>query len=200
MLFDSPAVEALVTALRKLPGVGKRSAERLALHVLSTQAEDAAALSDAIRNARDRVCRCSICGNLTEVDPCRICTDDRRDATTLCVVEQPASAMAIEKGGSFRGHYHVLYGVLNPLEGIGPSELNMQSLIDRVNKGNIQEIVVATNTTAEGEATALYLARQLACDGVKVTRIAHGVPMGGGLDYADDATLQHALEGRTPIQ
>ena len=200
MLFESPAVEALVTALRKLPGVGKRSAERLALHLLSAPEEDALELSKAIQVARERVTRCDVCGNLTEQNPCAICSDDRRDAAMLCVVEQPAAVMAIEKGGSFRGRYHVLYGVLNPLEGIGPSELNLDSLLRRVDEDEIQEVIIATNTTAEGEATALYLARQFGQKGISATRIAHGVPMGGGLEYADDATLQHALEGRTPLR
>ncbi len=200
MLFESPAVEALVTALRKLPGVGKRSAERLALHLLSAPEEDALSLSHAIQDARERVSRCTVCGNLTEANPCGICSDDRRHDEILCVVEQPAAVMAIEKGGSFRGRYHVLYGVLNPLDGIGPSELNLDSLMRRLEEGTIREVVIATNTTAEGEATALYLARRFGQMDIAATRIAHGVPMGGGLEYADDATLQHAFEGRLPLR
>jgi recombination protein RecR len=199
MLLDAPSVERLVEAFRRLPGVGKRSAERLALHLLSAPGEEAALLIEAVRIARERVTTCALCRNLTECDPCRICTDTRRDATLLCVVERPAGAMAIEKGGSYRGRYHVLHGVLNPLDGIGPDELGIEGLVRRVEREGFQEIIVATNATAEGEATALYLARRFAPLDVKVSRIAHGVPMGGGLEYADDATLSHAMHGRTRL-
>ncbi len=200
MLLDSPAIERLVEAFRRLPGVGKRSAERLALHLLSAPEEDARQLSEAIQTARDRITNCSVCRNLTESNPCAICADERRDAGLLCVVEQPAGAMAIEKGGTFRGRYHVLHGVLNPLEGIGPSELRLERLYARLDGGDVEEVIVATNATAEGEATALYLSRQLNQRGIRVSRIAHGVPMGSGLEYADEATLSHAMEGRTPLR
>lgn len=200
MFFTAPSVERLVEAFRRLPGVGKRSAERLALHVLSAPEEEALTLSDAIREARARISTCSVCCNLTESEPCGICTDERRDHSVICVVERPSGAMAIEKGGSFRGLYHVLHGVLSPLEGIGPSELRMDRLMKRIEGGGVREVIVATNATAEGEATALYLARQISPLGVTVTRIAHGVPMGGGLEFADEATLSHALQGRTPLQ
>ncbi|MFP4499469.1 MAG: recombination mediator RecR [Candidatus Hydrogenedentota bacterium] len=199
MLLNEPSVERLVEAFRRLPGIGKRSAERLTLHVLSAPAEDACFLSDALREARTRITTCSICSNLTERDPCAICANDKRDHGLICVVEQPAGALAIEKGGGFRGVYHVLHGVLNPLEGIGPEELKIARLFRRLEDGAVREVVIATNTTAEGEATALYIARQLHEHGVAVSRIAHGVPMGGGLEYADDATLSHAIEGRTPL-
>lgn len=199
MLFDTPAVERLVEALRRLPGVGKRSAERLALHLLSAPESEAYTLSESLRDARSRITQCSVCANLTEADPCAVCSDPKRDASVLCVVERPVAAMAIERGGAFRGRYHVLHGVLNPLEGIGPSELRMERLFRRVREEDVHEVIVATNTTAEGEATALYLARQLHGMGVAVSRIAHGVPMGGGLDYADDATLSRAIEGRTRL-
>jgi recombination protein RecR len=199
MLFDSPSVEGLVEAFRRLPGVGKRSAERLAMHVLSAPAAEAEQLSDSIREARRRVRTCSVCCDLTETDPCRICSDEDRDQSVVCVVERPAGTMAIEKGGSFNGTYHVLNGALSPLEGIGPSELTIDRLMRRVEQGVIKEVIVATNATAEGEATALYLSRLLARHGVNVTRIAHGVPMGGGLEFADDMTLSHALQGRTRI-
>ena len=199
MLLDSPAVERLVESFRRLPGVGKRSAERLALHLLSAPEEDAVRLSDAIRDARERITTCSICRNLTETNPCAICTDTRRDGSLLCVVEQPSGAMAIEKGGVYRGRYHVLHGVLNPLEGVGPTELCLDRLFIRLEGGEVQEVIVATNATAEGEATALYLSRQLGQLGIKASRIAHGVPMGSGLEYADEATLSHAMQGRTPL-
>lgn len=200
MLTDSPAVERLIEAFRRLPGVGKRSAERLALHLLSAPPEEARQLSDAVREARERVRLCSVCCNLTETDPCGTCSDPRRDHAVICVVERPAGAMAIEKGGAYRGLYHVLHGALSPLEGIGPSEIRVGQLIRRIEQERVREVIVATNATAEGEATALYLARQLAPTGVSVTRIAHGVPMGGGLEFADDATLSHALQGRTRLE
>ena len=199
MLLNAPSVERLVEAFRRLPGVGKRSAERLALHLLSAPEEEAAQLSGAIREARDRVGFCSICCNLTESDPCPVCADARRDRGLVCVVEKPSGAMAIEKGGAYRGLYHVLHGVLNPLEGIGPAELRVDRLMQRLEAGDVREVVVATNATAEGEATALYLSRRIGELDIPVSRIAHGVPMGGGLEYADDATLSHALEGRTRL-
>ena len=198
-MLDSPAIERLVDAFRRLPGVGKRSAERMALHLLSAPETESRRLSEAIENARERISTCVVCRNLTEANPCKICSDDRRDQSLLCVVERPAGAMAIEKGGMYRGRYHVLHGVLNPLEGVGPAELCLDRLYARVERGDIEEVVVATNATAEGEATAMYLSRQLGQRNVRVTRIAHGVPMGSGLEFADEATLSHAMEGRTPL-
>jgi recombination protein RecR len=195
MLLNSPAVERLVEAFRRLPGVGKRTAERYALHLLSAPPEDASALSEAVRRAREAIRKCSVCRNLTEPDPCPVCSDARRDHGVICVVEQPSGAMAIERGGTYRGVYHVLHGALNPLEGVGPDELEMDALFRRLKSGRVTEIIAATNATAEGEATALYLARQ-AQPGVKVTRIAHGVPMGGGLEFTDEGTLAHAMDGR----
>ncbi len=199
MFIQSPIVERLIESFRRLPGVGRKSAERYALHLLSMPAEQAYDFSDALRAARERITWCPQCRNLTDVTPCVICADDRRDHSIICVVEQPSGAMAIEKGGSYRGLYHVLHGVLNPLEGIGPEELSLELLVKRVEAGKVSEVIVATNTTAEGEATALYLARRLSALGVQVSRIAHGVPMGGGVEYADAMTLAHALEGRSRI-
>lgn len=199
MLVNAPSMEQLVEALRCLPGVGKRSAERLALHLLSAPAEEAERLSEAIKTARARIQTCSICCDLTESDPCAVCASNRRDHGVICVVERPAGTIAIERGGGFHGLYHVLHGALNPLEGVGPEELTVNRLMERVEQGDVREIIVATNATAEGEATALYLGRQLGAKGVAVSRIAHGVPMGGGLEYADDATLSHALEGRVRL-
>jgi len=199
MFIQAPAVERLIEAFRRLPGIGKRTAERLALHLLSAPEAEARALSAAIREARDRITTCSVCCNLTDSDPCVICADERRDHATVCVVERPAGAMAIEKGGAYRGVYHVLHGVLNPLEGIGPSELRIDRLLKRLEDGTVREVIVATNATAEGEATALYLYRMIGQCGVAVSRIAHGVPMGGGLEFADDATLAHAMQGRTRL-
>ena len=196
MLLDAPSIERLVEAFRRLPGVGKRSAERYALHLLSAPDEDANFLSDAVREARAAITRCAICRNLTESDPCRICSDERRERHVICVVEQPSGAMAIEKGGAYKGLYHVLHGSLNPLEGIGPDELELGKLFRRLEDGAITEVIAATNATAEGEATAMYLQRQIDTERVRVTRIAHGVPMGGGLEFSDEVTLAHALDGR----
>lgn len=199
MLLRAPSVERLINAFRRLPGVGKRSAERLALHLLTAPEEEAGTLSEAIREARERITTCSVCCDLTERDPCAICSDPRRDSSTICVVERPAGTMAIEKGGAYRGMYHVLHGALNPLEGIGPEELHIDRLMKRVEAGGVNELIIATNATAEGEATALYLSRQIGKLSVTVTRIAHGVPMGGGLEYTDDVTLTHAIQGRTRL-
>lgn len=199
MILDSPSVERLIEAFRRLPGVGKRSAERFALHLLSAPAEDASALSAAIRDARARITTCSMCCNLTEGDPCAVCANASRDRATVCVVERPAGVMAIERGGGYRGLYHVLHGALNPLEGIGPDELTVERLLRRIEAGGVREVILATNATAEGEATALYLSRRIGSLGVAVSRIAHGVPMGGGLEFADGVTLTHALEGRTKL-
>ena len=199
MLTDSPSVERLIEAFRRLPGVGKRSAERFALHVLTAPEEEARLLSEAVRRAREAIRHCSICCNLTETDPCPTCANPRRDPSIVCVVERPAGAMAIEKANAYLGVYHVLHGCLSPLDKIGPSELTIGRLEKRAESGTIKEVIIATNATAEGEATALYLARQLAPFGVTISRIAHGVPMGGGLEFSDDRTLSHALQGRTRV-
>jgi recombination protein RecR len=199
MLLNSPAVEQLIEAFRRLPGVGKRSAERMAMHVLSSPAEEAEQFSESIRFARGRITQCGRCRNLAEEDPCRVCTDAKRNQKLVCVVERSTGAIAIEKGGSYDGTYHVLHGVLNPLDGIGPDELGFDGFFERIRRDGITEVIVATNATAEGEATAMYISRQLADSEVRVTRIAHGVPMGGGLEFTDEVTLSHALEGRTQI-
>ncbi len=199
MLLNAPSVERLVEAFRRLPGVGKRSAERLALHLLSAPEEEARFLAEATQQARAKVTTCTICCNLTEQEPCVVCDDARRDHSIICVVERASGAMAIEKSGSYKGLYHVLHGALNPLEGIGPDELQIDKLMRRLDDGKVNEVIVATNATAEGEATSMYLARQIGNTGIKVSRIAHGVPMGGGLEFSDDITLGHALEGRTDL-
>ena len=199
MLTDSPAVEKLIEAFRRLPGVGKRSAERLALHLLSAPEEEARWLSEAVRDARARVSMCTCCRNLTEGEQCSVCRDPHRDHTIICVVEHPAGAMAVEKAGAYRGLYHVLHGALSPLEGVGPSELHIDALMRRLKDGGVSELIIATNATSEGEATAMYLSRLAGKLGVAVTRIAHGVPMGGGLEFADDVTLTHAIDGRTKL-
>jgi len=199
MFTQSPSVERLVNAFRRLPGVGRKTAERYVLHLLTMPAEESVAFSEAVREAREKISWCPQCQNLTDVTPCSICADPRRDKTVLCVVERPAGAIALEKGGSYRGLYHVLHGVLNPLDGIGPEDLHLDALFKRVETEGFCEVIIATNATAEGEVTALYLARRLGALGIRVTRIAHGVPMGGGLEFADDQTLARALDGRSPI-
>ncbi len=199
MILQSPSVERLLDAFRNLPGVGRRTAERMTLHMLSAPEDVALQLSEALRDARQRISNCSVCCNLTETDPCPICASESRDHSIICVVEQPVGMMAIEKGGEYRGLYHVLRGVLNPLDGVGPDDLTVPQLRERIASGDVREVIVATNATAEGEATALYLARVLARPDVKVSRIAHGVPMGGGLEFADEVTLGHAMQGRTPL-
>ncbi len=188
---------ALVAALQRLPGIGARSAQRLAYHLLKTPREEIDALAAAMVAVKERVTYCSICGNITDVDPCGYCTASDRDARLVCVVEQPENVAAVERTRGFRGKYHVLMGAIAPLQGIGPDDLRIKSLLDRVGTGGgVQEVILATNPTVEGEATALYLARLLKPLGVRVTRIAMGVPVGSDLDYADEFTMSRAMEGR----
>jgi recombination protein RecR len=187
---------ALVSALQRLPGIGARSAQRLAYHILKTPREEIDTLAAAMLSVKDNVTYCTICSNITDVDPCRFCTAPDRDPARLCVVEQPENVGVIEKTRGFRGRYHVLMGVIAPLQGIGPDDLKIKGLLSRVAEGGIEEIIVATNPTVEGEATALYLARLLKPLGVRVTRIAMGVPVGSDLDYTDEFTMSKAIEGR----
>ena len=188
----------LITALQRLPGIGVRSAQRLAFHVLKTPRGEVDALIDALRIVKDRVIYCSICGNLTEVDPCGYCTDSDRDARLICVVEQPENVSSVERARGFRGRYHVLMGTISPLQGIGPDELKIKGLLTRL-AGGVTEVILATNPNVDGEATAIYLARLLKPLGVKVTRIAMGLPVGSDLDYADEITMHRALEGRREV-
>jgi recombination protein RecR len=186
----------LVTALQRLPGIGARSAQRLAYHLLKTPREEVDAMCDAIRAVKDRITYCSACGNITDIDPCTYCTADDRDVRVICVVEHPENVNAIEKTRGFRGRYHVLMGTIAPLQGVGPDDLKIKSLLARVAGGRVEEVILATNPTVEGEATALYLARLLKPLSVRVTRIAMGVPVGSDLDYTDEFTMSKALEGR----
>jgi recombination protein RecR len=186
----------LVTALQRLPGIGARSAQRLAYHLLKTPREEVDAMCDAIRAVKDRITYCSACGNITDVDPCTYCTADDRDVRIICVVEHPENVNAIEKTRGFRGRYHVLMGTIAPLQGVGPDDLKIKSLLARVAGERVEEVILATNPTVEGEATALYLARLLKPLRVRVTRIAMGVPVGSDLDYTDEFTMSKALEGR----
>ncbi len=199
MYFYPPSVEELISYLNKLPGVGPKTAQRLALHLLNTRADDALGLAEAIREARAKVKRCRICGNLTDDDCCPVCLDESRDETVLCVVEQPGDCIVIERTNQFHGRYHVLHGALSPMEGIGPAELNIASLMQRLQNSAIKEVIMATNTGVEGEATALYLARQIKPLGIKVSRLAYGVAVGGDLEYTDEVTLGRALQGRLDI-
>ena len=186
----------LVTALQRLPGIGARSAQRLAFHLLKTPREDVESLADAMLAVKDRITYCSICGNITDVDPCHYCTAGDRDVRLICVVEQPENVAAIEKTRGFKGRYHVLMGAIAPLQGVGPDDLKIKGLLSRVGAGGIEEVILATNPTVEGEATALYLARLLKPLDVRVTRIAMGVPVGSDLDYTDEFTMSKAMEGR----
>lgn len=196
----SPALQELIEALRCLPGVGPKSAQRMTLHLLERDREGAAQLSNALQAAVDRVDHCSRCRNFTELDVCEICADPRRDATTICVVETPADVLAIEQSGSYRGIYFVLMGHLSPIDGIGPAEIGLDRFQQRVVDEGISEVILATNPTVEGEATAYYLIDMLQPRGIRVSRIAHGVPLGGELEYVDGSTLAHALSGRRPVE
>ncbi len=186
----------LVAALQRLPGIGAKSAQRLAFHLLKTPREDVDALCAAMLSMKDRVTYCSACSNITDVDPCVYCTDSGRDGRIICVVEQPENVWAVERTRGFRGRYHVLMGAIAPLQGVGPDDLKIKGLLSRVADGSVEEIIVATNPTVEGEATALYIARLLKPLGVRVSRIAMGVPVGSDLDYADEFTMSKAMEGR----
>jgi recombination protein RecR len=190
------SLEKMINEFAKLPGIGQKSAQRLAFYLLKRDNIDLNSLADAISNLKQGVVFCSQCHNMVETDPCSTCTDDRRDREIICVVEEPLDALAIDKTGQFNGLFHVLGGVLNPMEGIGPEQLNIESLKKRVTDLGVMEIIVATNPTLEGETTAMHLARIMKDSGIKITRIARGLPMGGDLEYADEITLSRALEGR----
>ena len=193
------AIDDLVTELAKLPGIGRKTAQRLTYYLLKQPVESAARLADAIRTVRERVTTCGVCGTLTDEDPCAICRDPRRDASVLCVVEEASDVTAIERAGRFRGRYHVLGGRLSPLEGVGPEALGLDRLLARVTNGGavrVGEVIIATNPSMEGEVTATYLQQLLKPTGVRVTRIARGIPIGGDLEYADGVTIAQALLAR----
>ena len=196
----SPAIEELIEALRCLPGVGPKSAQRMTLHLLERDREGAESLAAALNDAVNKVDHCQRCRNFTELDVCEICIDPRRDATLICVVETPADVLAVEMSGSFRGIYYVLMGHLSPIDGIGPEEIGLNLFHQRIIDEEISEVILATNPTVEGEATAYYLIDLLQEEGVKVSRIAHGVPLGGELEYVDGSTLAHAFLGRRRVE
>jgi recombination protein RecR len=190
------SLERVINEFSKLPGIGPKSAQRLAFYLLKKDGIDLESLSASISNLKQGIIFCSKCHNMVETDPCSTCTDPKRDQTLICVVEEPMDALAIDKTNQFQGIFHVLGGVLNPMEGIGPDKLNIESLKGRINTDGIQEIIIATNPSLEGETTAMHLAKILKNFDIKVTRIARGLPMGGDLEYADEITLSRALEGR----
>jgi len=195
----TPPVQTLIDELGRLPGIGPKSAQRIAFHLLKIPHDDANRLAEAIREAKARVRFCERCFNVSESDLCSYCTDDRRDSSIICVVEESRDIVAIEKTGEFRGRYHVLLGSMSPLEGIGPEQLKIRELLTRLGPEGVEEVIVCTNPNTEGEVTAMYLARLLKPLGLKVTRIASGLPVGGDLEYADELTLGRALEGRRAI-
>ncbi|MBI4728393.1 MAG: recombination protein RecR [Acidobacteria bacterium] len=197
-MFEGP-VQDLIEALRRLPGIGQKSAQRLAFHLLKAPADEARALAESILAAKERVAICRECFNVAEGERCRYCLDARRDPALVCVVEEPADIIAVERTQEFRGRYHVLGGHISPIDGVGPDDLRIRELLARVERGELKEVIVATNPTVEGEATAIYLANLLKPLGARVTRIASGIPVGGDLEYADEVTLGRALEGRREI-
>jgi recombination protein RecR len=200
MQYSSALLEGLIGELTKLPGLGRKSAQRIAFHILRASPAEAERLARSIQDLKARVTDCEICCNVTETQPCALCADSRRDARALCVVEQPMDVLAIERTGEFRGRYHVLKGALSPVDGIGPEQLTIRELLARVKAGGIDEVILATNPTAPGEATALYVARLLeGAPGLRVTRIARGVPMGSDLEFSDQVTLARALLGRKEL-
>ncbi len=196
MQYSARSLEALVDEFAKLPGIGKKSAQRMAFHVLRRPAEDVLPLAEAIQDVKARVTECTVCGNISEGEVCLICSDVKRNREILCVVENPVDVVMIEKTGAFRGLYHVLGGAISPLDGVGPDELRVADLIERLKTTEAKEVILATSASSPGEATAHYLAQMLHAEGIRVTRIARGIPMGSDLEFSDQVTLQKAIEGR----
>ncbi len=198
MEYIADAIKIAIEEFAKLPGIGRKTAQRLVFFLIKRKPEELEALAQAIRSLKDRVRYCSVCYNLTETDPCGICSHPGRDARMICVVEEPNDVVAIEKTHEFKGVYHVLGGALSPLEGIGPDDLRIKELLQRL-QGNVEEVIIATNANAEGEATAVYLSKLIKPMGIRITRIAHGVPVGGDLEFTDEVTLARAFIGRTEM-
>jgi len=195
----TPTVEDLIDKLAKLPGIGKKTAARLAFHILRSSQEDAQALVRSILRVKEKIGLCRICFNIAEGEMCTICRNPQRDRSILCVVEEPSDLMAIEASGVFKGHYHVLHGAIAPLDGIGPQELKITELLERLREGGVAEVIVATNPTVEGDSTSLYLAKVVKPLGITVTRIAQGIPAGGDIEYVDSKTMSKSLEGRREV-
>lgn len=189
----------LIDELKKLPGVGGKSAQRLAFHILRSSGDDAEALASAIRNLKEKLHLCSVCNNITDVDPCSYCANPTRNQRVICVVEEPTNIASVEKTRSYNGVYHVLHGALSPLQGVGPEQLRIPSLLKRLENGSVDEVIIATNPTIEGEATAVHLTQMIKPSGVKVTRIATGIPAGSDIEYADEVTMLKAMEGRREL-
>lgn len=198
MYYPEPLAK-LIEAFSRLPGIGSKTAARLAFHVLQMKDEDVMDFAKALVSVKKDLQYCSICCNITDLDPCRICADKSRDATVICVVEDPKDVVAMERTKEFQGYYHVLHGAISPMEGIGPDEIRMAELLQRLSDEQVQELILATNPNIEGEATAMYLSKLVKPFGIRVTRIAHGLPVGGDLEYADEVTLSRALEGRREL-
>ncbi|MDE6182662.1 MAG: recombination mediator RecR [Eubacteriales bacterium] len=199
MNYYGNPISKLIEELSKLPGIGGKSAQRLAFYIINMPMENAKALTDSILNAKKNIKYCSICCNLTDEDPCHICSSEKRDKKTIMVVEDPRDMAAYERTREYKGLYHILNGAISPMTGITPQDIKIKELIERLNDDNIEEVILATNPNIEGEATALYISRLLKPIGIKVSRIAHGVPVGGDLEFVDEVTLSRALEGRQPI-
>jgi recombination protein RecR len=199
MALHAKPIDHLIEALTKLPGIGRKTASRLAFHILRSSPSEAQALARAILDVKEKIHLCSVCFNLTDEDPCRICQDENRNREVLCVVEGPNDLIAIENTGAFNGRYHVLHGTISPLDGVGPEDIKIRELMERVQREGVGEVILATNPTVEGGATALYLTELIKPLGVKVMRIAYGIPMGGEIEYSDGMTLSKALEGRREI-
>ena len=199
MFYYPEPLAKLITELQKLPSIGMKTAQRIAMHILRMPDEDTKQLGQVIAEVKDQIVYCSICGSIAERDPCRICNDPQRDHKVVCVVEETDDVIALERTGLFKGIYHVLMGALSPLDGINPEDLRIRELFERINSQDIEEIILATNPNAQGQATAIYLSRKIKPMGIKITQLAHGLPMGGDIDYVDEVTLGKALEGRREI-
>jgi recombination protein RecR len=199
MTSAAAPVARLIEEFHKLPGIGPKSAQRLTYHLLRAPADDARALAQAILEVKEKTVLCSVCQNITDSDPCSICSNPERDHGAICVVEEPLDILALERTGAYRGLYHVLHGVISPMDGVGPEDLKVQELLSRLRSGDVREVIMATNPNLEGEATAMYIARLISPLGLKVTRLARGLPVGADLEYADNVTLARALEGRQEV-